>query len=245
MGFKTIIHEQNSIAGKANLYLSRFADKVCVSFKSSEKYFPKEKVIFTGNPVSEAASKIKDMKKEELDLDKNKKLVLFVMGSLGANRVNEKLKETMTSFKDKDYSILWVTGKDYYDNIKDIKIPSNVKIVPYIDDLVRILPNVDLLVTRAGASTLSEIITLKVPAILIPSPYVANNHQYKNAYDLVSNKSALLLEEKDLNKDTLVDMIDKTLKDKDLLLTMKNNLVKFQVKDSATSILHVIEDVIK
>lgn len=245
LGIKTIIHEQNSIAGKANIYLSKYVDKICVSFISSKKYFDEKKVVFTGNPVSEVAIKAKPLDKTTLGFNKNKKLVVFVMGSLGSNKVNDSLFEIFKKVTLKDYEILWITGDNYYENIKKEKFSDNIKILPYLDDLVRILKNTDLLVTRAGASTLSEIIALKIPSILVPSPYVANNHQYKNAFDLIDKKAALLVEEKDLNYDNLIPLIEETLKNQSKILEMKNNLKQFQVNNSSDKIYEVIMDVIK
>lgn len=245
LGIKTIIHEQNSIAGKANLYLSRYVDKICVSFVASAKAFPKEKVVFTGNPVSELAIKAKSLDKTTLGFKKEKKLVVFVMGSLGSSLVNDVLLKTLKNKTNNEYEVLWITGKNYYPKVQNEKFDKSIKVLPYLDDMVRILKETDLLVTRAGASTLSEIITLKIPSILIPSPYVANNHQYKNADDLVSKKAALLLEEKDLTDESLLIMIDEVLNSKTTMLDMKENLKQFQVQNSATAILKVIEEVIK
>lgn len=244
LGYKTFIHEQNSIAGKANLTLSKYADLIGISLKSSEKEFPKDKVIFTGNPVSEDAIKKSAMDKSELGLNKNKKLVLIVMGSLGANTVNNYIEGILNKFKNKDYEILFVTGKNYYDYVKKDNIPSNIKIVPFIENLTRIMKNTDLIVTRAGASTLSEIIALNIPSILIPSPYVPNNHQYKNSLDLVNINAAILLEEKDLVDDVLVSKIDDVLQDKKMIINMKNNLKKLYIPDSSTIIYNNIRKLI-
>lgn len=244
LGIKTFIHEQNSIAGKANLSLSKSVDLIGVSFKSSIKEFPKEKTIFTGNPCSEDAIKKTPMDKKELGLDKNKKLVLIVMGSLGSVRVNEFMIKTLPMFNKKDYEVLYVTGKrDYEDTIKN-KYPSNVKVVPYIENMTRIMKNTDLIVTRAGASTLSEIIALSVPSILIPSPYVPNNHQYMNAKDLVESSSALLIEEKDLKGDKLVREIDNIINNENKLNNMKKNLKTLKVDNSATIIYDNIRKLI-
>lgn len=244
LGVKTVIHEQNSVAGKANLTLSKYVDLICVSFKSSVDEFPKEKTIFTGNPCSEDAVKKSPINKSEYGLSNSKKLVLCVMGSLGSGKMNEYFNNTMKLFNNKDYEIMYVTGKNYYDEVKDIKFPSNVKVVPFIENMTRLMKNTDLIVTRAGASTLSEIIALKIPSILIPSPYVANNHQYKNAIDLTNKHAAILLEEKNLNGDILVREIDKVINNEKLIKDIKNNLSKFEVKDSATVIYKNIKKIV-
>ena len=241
---KTFIHEQNSVAGKANLTLARYVDLIGVSFKSSINEFPKEKTIFTGNPCSEDAVKKEALDKSELGLSKNKKLVLFVMGSLGASSVNEFLVSTMNLFNNKDYEILFVTGNNDYENISKNKFPNNVKVVPYIENMTRIMKNTDLIVTRAGASTLSEIIALDLPSILIPSPYVPNNHQFKNAMDLVNAKAAILVEEKDLKGDIIVRNIDKLFNNSKEYNNMKNNLKSLKVDNSATVIYNNIKKLI-
>ena len=242
---KTFLHEQNSVPGKANLSLAGYVDLIGVSFKSTLDKFPKKKTIFTGNPCSEDAINKKPMEKSELGLDPYKKLVLIVMGSLGASSVNNILKEALPKVGKKGYQILFVTGKADYDDIADIEFPSNVKVVPYIDNMTRIMKRVDLIVSRAGASTMSEIIALKLPSILIPSPYVPNNHQFKNAADLVEINAASLIEEKDLNADSLLDEIDKILSSPLRQEEMKNNLEKLRVHGSATMIYDKIKELIE
>ena len=244
LGIKTIIHEQNSVVGKANLMLSNKVDLICTSLKSSLNELPKEKTIFTGNPCSEDAAKKSPMNKSEFKLSKNKKLVLFVMGSLGASKVNEFLVNTMKLFNNKDYEILYVTGNKDYDKISKMKFPSNVKVVPYIDSMTRIMKNTDLIVTRAGASTLSEIIALDLPSILIPSPYVPNNHQYKNALDLVNVGASIFIEEKDLKGDIIVRNIDKIINNEKELNKMKKGLKSLKVENSAELIYNNIKKII-
>jgi len=244
LGYKTFIHEQNSIPGKANLFLSKYVDRIGVSFKSTLKEFPEYKTVFTGNPCSENALKITEAKKSEFGLSENKPLVLFVMGSLGSSRVNDFLVKTMSLFNGKDYEVLYVTGLNEYEKLKDTKLPNNVKMVPYIENMARIMKKTDILVSRAGASTLSEIIALGIPSILIPSPYVPDNHQYKNAMDLVSKNAAILVEEKDLKGDILVTKIDKMLDDRNELSDMKKNLKELSMPESATKIYDVINEII-
>ena len=243
LGYKTFIHEQNSIPGKANTYLSNYVDLIGISFNSSKNYFPKNKVILTGNPCSEDALKVKECDKKEFNLS-DKPLILFVMGSLGASKVNDFLIKTMSLFNNKDYEILYVTGKSDYDKIKQINFPKNVKVVPYVEKITRVMKKTDIIVTRAGASTLSEIIALKLPSIIIPSPYVPNNHQFKNALDLVNQNAAIMIEEKNLKGDILVRTIDDLLKDKNKIINMKNNLGKLQVNNSATIIYDNIKKII-
>lgn len=238
---KTFIHEQNSVAGKANLSLANKVDLIGISFKSSINEFPKEKTIFTGNPCSESAIKQPPIDKAKFNLSKSKKLVLIVMGSLGSSNVNKFLVNSMNLFNDKNYEILYVTGNNDYEEISKNKFPKNIKVVPYIDNLSGMLKNTDIMVTRAGASTLSEIIALKIPSILIPSPYVPNNHQYKNAMDLVNKNAALIIEEKNLKDDILVEKIDELINNDKKINEIKKNLDSFRTTNSATIIYENIK----
>lgn len=241
LGYKTFIHEQNSIPGKANIFLSKYASRIGVSFLSSVHSFPEYKTIYTGNPCSEEALRTNKISKEEFHLDKNKKLVLIVMGSLGAGKVNDFLIPTLKKAENKDYQILFVTGKAGYDEINKQSFPKNVVITPYVNPLTGIMKSADIMVSRAGASTISEIISLKVPTVFIPSPYVPNNHQYKNAMDLVKKEAGLILEEKDLSEDLFFKKIEEGLNKTDIL---KKNLEKLYVSDSSTRIYSVLCDMI-
>lgn len=244
LGKKTFIHEQNSVVGLANKFLARYTDKIGVSFESTINDFPKGKAILTGNPCSEKALSIKKATKESLEVDKDKKLVLIVMGSLGSRTVNDKIFSFIDKFRNKNYSVIFVTGPTYYEKIKDKKVPTNVKVVPFIYEMPSVMKITDLMVTRAGASTMSEITALEVPSIFIPSPYVVNNHQYKNAMDLANNNAGIILEEKDLDDKTLINLIDTTLNDKEKLSTIKKNLKNIAIKDSSTRIYNILKELI-
>lgn len=244
LGYKTFIHEQNSIPGASNNFLTHYADLIGVSFKSSIKYFPEYKTIFTGNPCGEEALAKKRVAKTKFGLTEKKQLVLFVMGSLGSSKMNDMLVKTMHLFEKKDYEILFVTGKNMYEEVSKNTFPKNVKVVDYIENMTGVMKSVDIMVSRAGASTISEIVALQVPSILIPSPYVTNNHQYKNAMDLVNNGAALLLEEKNFKETKLVDMIDNMLNDSKRIEEMKKNLKPLHISNSATMIVEEIQKLI-
>lgn len=240
LGIPTFIHEQNSLPGKSNIFLSKYVSKIGVSFKSSINKFPDYKTVFTGNPCSEEAIKVNKIEKKELGLSENKKLVLIVMGSLGASTFNNYFLSLLPKIKEKDYEIVFITGKTDYEKIKENKFPKNIFVYPFFENLPRLMKNVDVMVSRAGASTLSEIIALNIPTILIPSPYVANNHQYKNAMDLVKEKAALLIEEKDLKENILLEKIEEVLKE-EKSKEMRKNLKKLNTKDSALKIYKEIK----
>ena len=245
LGIKTFIHEQNSIPGKSNLVLAKKCSLIGVSFKDSIKYFNNSKnVFYSGNPCGEHAIEIKKMDKTKLGFSKNKKLVVFVSGSLGSNSINQKLKDYLVNMND-DYEVLYITGKNLYDDfVLDTSFPKNVKVVPFIDNLSSLLASADLVVTRAGASTISELLALSIPAIYIPSPYVANNHQYYNALSIKNNNAGELIEEKDLNSKLIKEKINDILNDDSKILIMKDNLKKLAVIDSSEKIYDKIKKIV-
>ena len=248
LGIKTFLHEQNSLPGKTNLYLQKYADLIGVSFKESSSYFKKSKgeVFFSGNPCGENAISLKPKSKKELGLSDDKKLIVVVAGSLGSATVNSKMHEFLTNARGKDYEVLYITGKTHYEEfIKNKKYSKNVKVIPYLDNLAALLKNTDLLITRAGASTMSEVLSLNLPSIFIPSPYVANNHQYYNALEIKNNNAGELIEEKELTSEKLDNMINKVLYDEELYNKMKQNLKKMSINNSSDIIYKKIKDLIK
>ena len=244
LGIKTMIHEQNSIPGLSNKFLAKFVDTICVSLPGSISYFPKKKTVYTGNPRSEEILNISKVKKSKYGFKDSKKLVLVVMGSLGSTTMTKKLKSTISEFNNKDYQVLVVTGKAYYDDYKDIEVPKNVVLIPYTEELIQIMKDTDLMVSRAGASTISEITGIGLPSILVPSPYVTHNHQYLNAKELEDAGACRILEEKDFSADTLCKMIDEVLADKEGYLKMKEASSKFGIRDSLTRIYQEIEKLV-
>ena len=231
--------------GKSNKYLAKYSDLIGVSFESSIKSFPEGKAVLTGNPCSEDALNVLPIDKKELGLTSSKKLVLIVMGSLGAGRVSDYLMGELKGFKNKDYEVLFISGKSSYDRVKAEKYPDNVKILPFYEGLTKIMKRTDLMVSRAGASTLSEIVALEVPSILIPSPFVANNHQYYNALDLVQKGAAEMIEEANLKDGVLVSMVDKLLLDGNKRIEMKKALKGMQIRGSADIIYNKIKELIR
>ncbi len=244
LGIKTLIHEQNSIPGLSNKLLKKYADAICVSMEVSMKYFKGNNVIFTGNPRSEEASIAKELDKNKYGFSKDKKLVLFVMGSLGSASITNIMKEIIPSFKDKEYEVLFVTGNRYYDSYKEIDVPSNVKLEPLLNDMLSVLKKTDLIITRAGASTIAEITAIGVPSIMIPSPYVTHNHQEKNAKVLEDVGASVVIKEKELTKELLLNTIDNILSNDDKLKSMSSNAKSLGITDSSTKIVEVIEELV-
>jgi UDP-N-acetylglucosamine--N-acetylmuramyl-(pentapeptide) pyrophosphoryl-undecaprenol N-acetylglucosamine transferase len=248
LGIKTFIHEQNSHPGKTNIALQSKVDLIGCSFEDSVKLFtkPKGEVFYSGNPCGENALEVEKMDKTKFGFDKKKKLIVIVAGSLGSVSVNKKMKDFLYDIPNEDYEVLYITGKNYYDSfIENSKFPKNVKVLPYVDGLSSLLKDTDLLITRAGATTISEVLSLELPSIFIPSPYVANNHQYYNAMDIKNIGGAEVIEEKDLNSESLKKAINDILNDKDKYNEMKKNLGKIAINNSSELIYNKIKDMIQ
>ena len=242
---KTFIHEQNAIPGKTNKMISKYADIIGISFKESAKYFPNKNVLYTGNPTGIRALNTPKITKSSLGLNDDKPLVVVVCGSLGSETVNNAMKGYLKTLENKDYQVVYITGKNLYEEFIKIKYPKNVKVLPYLDNLTGLLKETDVLVARAGASTIAEVLSLKVPTIFIPSPYVANNHQYYNAVSLKNDNLALMLEEKDLSIPNITKNIEDLLYNKDKQIKIKNNLNKVSTLDSTKIIYDAIKELIK
>ncbi len=238
---KILLHEQNSIPGKSNLILSKYADTVCLSMETSKLYFKKANTVLTGNPRGEEIQKFKRGNKKDYDLSIEKKLVLITMGSLGASTINKKIVDLLNDFKNKPYEVLLVTGKDNYDEIANTELPKNIKITPYIEKMGEVLKFTDLIVTRAGATIIAEITSLGLPSILIPSPYVANNHQEINAKDLKDYGASIVIKENEFEGQKFINEIDKILENKDIYKTMSKAAKKIGITDSNTRIYNEIE----
>ena len=244
-GVKVFLHEQNMLPGKTNIYLSKIADTVFVSFKDGNRKLKCKDIVYTGNPVAQRAIECKKFNKTELGFDKNKKLIVIVMGSLGSTSVNEKLLDFLRTYERDDREILFITGKKSYSELNNnLIVPKSTKIVPFFENLPSLFKSADLVISRAGASTIAEIMATKIPSILIPSPYVANNHQYYNALDLVDKNMSLLIEEKDLDKKALVEAIDEMFNEK-TFKKVKENLSEIKDISSSTIIVDEIKKKLK
>lgn len=214
----TLIHEQNVIPGLTNKFLSRFTDRIAVSFSGSATYFPKEKTVITGNPRATEVARA-DGKKglKSLQVPSRKKVVLIVGGSRGAKAINEAVYEMVPYLgKYPDYHFIYVTGEVHYQGVlekmqKLATFPGNLTVRPFIYNMPEVLAGIDLIVNRAGASFLAEITALGLPSILIPSPYVTNNHQEKNARWLEEQGAGMVILESELTGNKLLQTIDQIL----------------------------------
>lgn len=248
LGIPTIIHEQNSVPGLTNKFLSRYSTKIAVCFEEAKAFFPADKTVLTGNPrASEVLSYSGKKGLETVGLDSTKPVVLVVGGSRGAKAINEAILKMMSEIGEKPYQLLYVTGDVHYEKIQEemglIGNPSNVVVKSFVHNMPEVLAGVDLVVARSGATTLAELTALGVPSILIPSPYVTNNHQEKNANSLVVNEAAVMIREKDLTGAKLLSTIDEILLSDDLG-KMKLAAKKMGVPDASERLYHVMKEVV-
>ena len=250
LGIPTIIHEQNSVPGLTNKFLSKFVDKVAICFEEAAEFFPSNKIIFTGNPrASEVVGQDGVKGRLSLGLSTSKPLITIFGGSRGAKPINDSVVELLPKFKNKDYQVLYVTGDVHFENVQnkvnEIGNLSNVKIVPFVYNMPEVLASTDVCISRAGATTLAELTSLGIPSILIPSPYVTNDHQVKNANSLAKHEAAKIILEKDLTSDKLLETMENIILDKELTKKMKNNATKLGVPNAAGNLVSVMQELIK
>ena len=238
LGIPTLIQEQNSYAGLANKQLASKARKICVAYEGMERFFPKEKILLTGNPVRQALLET-TMSREEavrsLGFDPTKKTILLVGGSLGARTINESVLQHLDLVEQTDVQFLWQTGKYYYADIqqrlKDKLLP-NLKATDFISDMGAAYRAADLVISRAGASSISEFCLIGKPVILVPSPNVAEDHQTKNALALANRDAALYVKDSEAPA-TLLQLALDTVADETRLKTLSENVLKLALPDSA------------
>lgn len=241
---KTVIHEQNSFVGRANRILDNKVDLIIGSYKENLKQFKNQNTKILGNPQSSKAyNLVKDVKViKDLGLDPKKKTVVIFMGSLGSSSVNEKLIDYFKML-DGSYQVVYATGSSHYEEaIKNIKQTEYLKVFEHIDG-ANVMKNSTLLICRAGATTLSEIEAIGMPAILIPSPYVPNNHQYYNGKALVDNDAAIMIEEKDLTADLLYKSVSDIINDDNRLMQLSQNAKKLGNPNVLEDIVKAIESI--
>ncbi|PKP25894.1 MAG: undecaprenyldiphospho-muramoylpentapeptide beta-N-acetylglucosaminyltransferase [Bacteroidetes bacterium HGW-Bacteroidetes-2] len=196
-----LIQEQNSYAGVANKWLSKKVNTICVAYKGMEKYFPTEKLVLTGNPVREDIIEIASKKEEGqhfFQLRKDKKTLLVLGGSLGAKAINEFIANSLGFFKENEMQVLWQTGSFYFENYKKHHEIFDVQVHDFIYKMDLAYAVADIVISRAGALSVSELSMVGKPVIFIPSPNVAEDHQKKNALAIVQENAAILIEEKNL-----------------------------------------------
>jgi UDP-N-acetylglucosamine--N-acetylmuramyl-(pentapeptide) pyrophosphoryl-undecaprenol N-acetylglucosamine transferase len=244
-GIPTLLHEGNSYAGVTNKILSKRAKKICVAYEGMEKFFPKDKILITGNPVRQDIHDIKDKKTEAhsfFQLSPNKKVVLVIGGSLGARTINESIGEQLEKLVDQNIQLLWQTGKTYYQTaVSQAKPFVNNAIYPleFISRMDLAYAAADIVISRAGASSISELCNIGMPSILVPSPNVAEDHQTKNAMALVNKNAALLVKDAEAQQqlvETAISLLNNTAQQ----VTLTNNISQMAFVNSASVIAYEV-----
>lgn len=246
MGIPCLIQEQNSYAGVTNKILSKKVDRICVAYDGMEKFFPADKIVKTGNPVRQALLDTKLTKAEALKsfgLSEDKKTILIVGGSLGARTVNESVLQNLDMIKESGVQFIWQTGKYYNASIMaELKqrgtVPS-LHVTDFISDMGAAYKAADLVISRAGASSISEFCLIGKPVILVPSPNVAEDHQTKNAMALVNKNAALYVKDADAPAE-VVKLALQTVKDDARLKELSENILKLALPDSADIIANEV-----
>ncbi len=245
-----VIQEQNSYPGITNKILAAKVSKVCVAYAGMEKYFPKEKIVLTGNPVRKDIYTIEEKKTEALQffgLSPDKKIVLVIGGSLGARTINESIEKSLLDFESQKIQLLWQTGKAYYQHAQEVVekyTDVGIKAFEFVARMDMAYAAADIVVSRAGAISLSELAVAGKAAILIPSPNVSEDHQTKNALTLVDNKAAIMVKDNEsvekLGK-VIIDLLNNPTQQK----LLKDNIKKLAMPNAAEKIAAEILNLVK
>ncbi|UPZ17536.1 undecaprenyldiphospho-muramoylpentapeptide beta-N-acetylglucosaminyltransferase [Flavobacterium humidisoli] len=242
-GIPTVVQEQNSYPGITNKLLSKKANSICVAYENLERFFPKEKIVLTGNPVRQDLIDIESKRDEAIafyDLDPNKKTLLVLGGSLGARRINQLIEKELQNFLSQNVQVIWQCGKLYFEDYKKYNQP-NVKVVDFIERMDFVYAASDVIISRAGASSVSELCIVGKPVIFIPSPNVAEDHQTKNAQAIVDAKGAILLKESELDSQFSI-VFEALLKDSGKQKQLSDNIEKL-AKPRATQ--DIVAEIVK
>ena len=242
LGIPTLIQEQNSYAGVTNKLLAKKANRICVAYDGMERFFPKDKIILTGNPVRQSLLE-QNMTREEaaktFGFDNSRPIVLIVGGSLGARTLNESVLRNLTLIKQSEVLFIWQTGKYYSEHIQEelnrSGKPDNLFVTDFIADMGTAYRAADLVISRAGAGSISELCLLGKPAILVPSPNVAEDHQTKNAMALVHKDAAIYIADIEATM-TLIPRAINTVNEKDLLNRLSQNIHSMACPNAASII---------
>ncbi len=242
----TLIQEQNSYPGITNKLLGKKAAKICVAYDNLERFFPGDKIIKTGNPVRQDLLKIDEKRAEALtffNLDKGKKTLVVIGGSLGARAINNLIEKQLDWLIEKNIQVIWQTGKLYYNEFKKYDGFDGVQTHAFLNNMDLTYAAADFLISRAGAGSISELCIVGKPVIFIPSPNVAEDHQTKNALAIVNENAALLLKESELNM--FQKMVEELIANEDLQHTLSRNIKKLALPNATKDIVKEIEKLIK
>ena len=242
MGIPTLLQEQNSYAGVTNKLLAKQAKKICVAYEGMERFFDKSKIILTGNPVRQGLLNHSIQREEAVatfGLDPQKKTVLILGGSLGARTINQCLMANLDKVKNSGIQFIWQTGKIYIEEARKAVAEAGelpmLHVTDFISDMATAYSAADLVISRAGAGSISEFCLLQKPVILVPSPYVAEDHQTKNALALVNKNAALYVKDAEA-KDLLLDKAIEAVNQPELLKNLSKNIAELAFTDSANVI---------
>jgi UDP-N-acetylglucosamine--N-acetylmuramyl-(pentapeptide) pyrophosphoryl-undecaprenol N-acetylglucosamine transferase len=244
MNIPTVIQEQNSYPGITNKVLSKKANVICVAYENLERFFPKDKIVFTGNPVRQDVLDVYPKRAKGISyfkLDSSKHTLLVLGGSLGARRINQLIEKELDFIIGKGIQIFWQCGKLYYEEYKKYNEKENVQVVAFIDKMDLIYAATDFVISRAGASSVSELCLVGKPVIFIPSPNVSEDHQTKNAKAIVDKNGAILLKESELDttfETTFSELISNENQQKEL-----SQNIKILAKPNATK--DIVEEILK
>jgi UDP-N-acetylglucosamine--N-acetylmuramyl-(pentapeptide) pyrophosphoryl-undecaprenol N-acetylglucosamine transferase len=245
-GVPTVVQEQNSYPGITNKLLSKKAGIICVAYENLERFFPKEKIVLTGNPVRQDLIDI-DSKREEaltfFKLDSSKKTLLVLGGSLGSRRINQLIEKELEAIKSNNVQVIWQCGKLYFEEYKKYS-DANVQVVAFIEKMDFVYAAADIIISRAGASSVSELCIVGKPVIFIPSPNVAEDHQTKNANAIVQKQGALLLKESSLDVE-FGSVFDTLLKDEYQQQQLGQNIKRLALPQATSKIVDEIVKLIK
>lgn len=245
-GIPTVIQEQNSYPGITNKLLSKKANAICVAYEKLERFFPKEKIVLTGNPVRQDLITIDGKRAEGIshfNLDPNKKTILILGGSLGARRVNQLIEKELEFFASQKVQLLWQCGKLYFEEYQKYN-SENVQVMAFIERMDLVYTAADIVISRAGASSVSELCIVGKPVIFIPSPNVAEDHQTKNAKSVADKNGAILIRESELDttfESTFSDLISNESKQDELSQNIKNLALPNATKAIVEEILKLIK----
>lgn len=242
MGIPTLLQEQNSYAGVTNKLLAKQAKKICVAYEGMERFFSKEKIILTGNPVRQGLTNSTISREEAVQsfgLDPQKQTILILGGSLGARTINQCLMSNLQKIKDSGVQFIWQTGKIYIEEAREAVAQAGnlpmLYVTDFISDMATAYSAADLVISRAGAGSISEFCLLQKPVILVPSPNVAEDHQTKNALALVDKNAAIYVKDADA-KEKLIDKAIESVNQPQLLKNLSKNIAELAFKDSANVI---------
>lgn len=249
-GIKTLIQEQNSYPGITNKILSKQVDRICVAYPGMEKFFPKEKIVLTGNPVRPEVTRLEGKRQravERFNLDSSKKTILVIGGSLGARTINQAIEIHSKEWTATGYQILWQTGKAYFTKASEFVANSGITSIvamEFISEMDLAYACADVVISRAGAMSIAELCIVRKPSVFVPSPNVSEDHQTKNAMALVQRNAALIVRDADAQQN-LGKVVSELIADEQKMNQLMTNMSSLALPDAAEAIVAEIFSILK